>query len=234
MAGPGHGAPGVLGPRLPGGDLFRGLSRQEPRRGRAAALLPAVLVSRRHRQPLHARDARIDPRRRRTRLRAVARLRRCIRQPRADRRSGGRRRRGRDRPARHLVAHLEVPQPDSRRRGAAGAQPERLQDQQPDAARAHHPRGAARTCSAATAGRRTSSRAPIPTRCTRPWPRRSTAASPRSARRSAKRAASGSAHRVRWPMIVLRSPKGWTAPREVDGHQLEGLVACASGTRSPT
>lgn len=29
--------------------------------------------------------------------------------------------------------------------------------------------------------------------------------------------------RPRWPMIVLRSPKGWTAPREVDGHFLEGF-----------
>lgn len=26
-----------------------------------------------------------------------------------------------------------------------------------------------------------------------------------------------------WPMIVLRSPKGWTAPRDVDGHHLEGF-----------
>ena len=26
----------------------------------------------------------------------------------------------------------------------------------------------------------------------------------------------------RWPMIVLRSPKGWTGPREVDGQQVEG------------
>ncbi|MFJ5486279.1 phosphoketolase [Hansschlegelia beijingensis] len=26
----------------------------------------------------------------------------------------------------------------------------------------------------------------------------------------------------RWPMIVLRSPKGWTGPKEVDGHQVEG------------
>jgi xylulose-5-phosphate/fructose-6-phosphate phosphoketolase len=26
----------------------------------------------------------------------------------------------------------------------------------------------------------------------------------------------------RWPMIVLRSPKGWTCPKEVDGHPLEG------------
>jgi xylulose-5-phosphate/fructose-6-phosphate phosphoketolase len=33
----------------------------------------------------------------------------------------------------------------------------------------------------------------------------------------------GKAFRPRWPMIILRSPKGWTAPREVDGHYLEGF-----------
>jgi xylulose-5-phosphate/fructose-6-phosphate phosphoketolase len=33
----------------------------------------------------------------------------------------------------------------------------------------------------------------------------------------------GKAFRPRWPMVVLRSPKGWTAPREVDGHYLEGF-----------
>ena len=34
---------------------------------------------------------------------------------------------------------------------------------------------------------------------------------------------SGKAFRPFWPMIVLRSPKGWTAPRDVDGHYLEGF-----------
>jgi xylulose-5-phosphate/fructose-6-phosphate phosphoketolase len=33
----------------------------------------------------------------------------------------------------------------------------------------------------------------------------------------------GKAVRPRWPMIVLRSPKGWTSPRKVDGHYLEGF-----------
>jgi len=33
---------------------------------------------------------------------------------------------------------------------------------------------------------------------------------------------SGKAARPRWPMIVLRSPKGWTGPAEVDGHKVEG------------
>ncbi len=32
----------------------------------------------------------------------------------------------------------------------------------------------------------------------------------------------GVAGRPRWPMIVLRAPKGWTAPAELDGHKLEG------------
>ena len=35
--------------------------------------------------------------------------------------------------------------------------------------------------------------------------------------------ASGKASRARWPMIVLRSPKGWTGPKEVDGHKVEGF-----------
>ena len=32
----------------------------------------------------------------------------------------------------------------------------------------------------------------------------------------------GCTQRPRWPMIVFRSPKGWTGPREVDGVKIEG------------
>ena len=32
----------------------------------------------------------------------------------------------------------------------------------------------------------------------------------------------GVAKRARWPMIVLRSPKGWTCPKEIDRHKVEG------------
>jgi xylulose-5-phosphate/fructose-6-phosphate phosphoketolase len=35
--------------------------------------------------------------------------------------------------------------------------------------------------------------------------------------------ASGIPGRPRWPMIVLRSPKGWTGPAEVDGKKVEGF-----------
>jgi xylulose-5-phosphate/fructose-6-phosphate phosphoketolase len=33
----------------------------------------------------------------------------------------------------------------------------------------------------------------------------------------------GRASRPRWPMIVLRTPKGWGAPLDVNGHRLEGF-----------
>ena len=32
----------------------------------------------------------------------------------------------------------------------------------------------------------------------------------------------GKAERPRWPMIVLRAPKGWTGPKEIAGHKVEG------------
>ncbi len=39
-------------------------------------------------------------------------------------------------------------------------------------------------------------------------------------RRAAR--ANGASGRPRWPMIVLRTPKGWTGPKEVDGVPVEG------------
>ena len=36
------------------------------------------------------------------------------------------------------------------------------------------------------------------------------------------RAGNGPARRPRWPMIVLRTPKGWTGPKRVDGKAMEG------------
>jgi xylulose-5-phosphate/fructose-6-phosphate phosphoketolase len=37
-----------------------------------------------------------------------------------------------------------------------------------------------------------------------------------------QRARGGDTGRPRWPMIVLRTPKGWTGPQSVDGVQVEG------------
>lgn len=33
----------------------------------------------------------------------------------------------------------------------------------------------------------------------------------------------GKAQRAHWPVIILRTPKGWTGPAEVDGHKVEGF-----------
>ncbi len=42
----------------------------------------------------------------------------------------------------------------------------------------------------------------------------------RSIQEEARR--TGEAKRPRWPMVVLRTPKGWTAPAEIDHHMVEG------------
>jgi xylulose-5-phosphate/fructose-6-phosphate phosphoketolase len=45
----------------------------------------------------------------------------------------------------------------------------------------------------------------------------------RAIQAKARMAAPGSpVERPRWPMIILRTPKGWTCPKEIDGHKLEG------------
>jgi xylulose-5-phosphate/fructose-6-phosphate phosphoketolase len=38
----------------------------------------------------------------------------------------------------------------------------------------------------------------------------------------AKARAGGEPERPRWPMLVLRAPKGWTGPKEIGGHRIEG------------
>ena len=38
-----------------------------------------------------------------------------------------------------------------------------------------------------------------------------------------KARAAGKATMPRWPMIILRTPKGWTGPKEVDGKKVEGF-----------
>ena len=78
-------------------------------------------------------------------------------------------------------------------------------------------------CSSATATPRISSRAAIRRACTRRWRRRWSSACWTSAKSRNEARRTGQAVRPRWPMIILRSPKGWTAPRQVDGHYLEGF-----------
>jgi len=44
----------------------------------------------------------------------------------------------------------------------------------------------------------------------------------RRIQKQARRVGAAQAKRPRWPMIVLRSPKGWTGPAQVDGLPVEG------------
>ncbi len=45
----------------------------------------------------------------------------------------------------------------------------------------------------------------------------------REIQENARKGAAASATRPQWPMIVLRTPKGWTCPKELDGKRLEGF-----------
>jgi len=45
----------------------------------------------------------------------------------------------------------------------------------------------------------------------------------RSIQTQARRPGNTKLSRPRWPMIILRTPKGWTGPKEVDGHKVEGF-----------
>ena len=107
---------GAGGAGLPRGHLHRGVSADQPGRGGDEAPVHAVQLPRRHPEPRRSRDAGLDPRGRRAGLRAVARLRRGLRQPRPHRRRGRRRRRSGDRSARHQLALEQVPEPGAGRR----------------------------------------------------------------------------------------------------------------------
>ena len=110
-SGPGHGGPAPW--PAPGSTAPTARSTPTSRRTSAGMqrLFRQFSLPRRHPQPRRARDARLDPRGRRARLRASPRLRRRLRQPRPGRRVRRRRRRGRDGAARDQLALEQVPRP---------------------------------------------------------------------------------------------------------------------------
>ena len=112
----------------------------------------------------------------------------------------------------------------TRRRRPADPASERLQDRQPDGARPDPGARAARAVRRlrlAAADRHVASSTNRRQTRTSGSRRRSTRRSTTSAR-SRTRPADGATERPRWPMLILRTPKGWTGPREVDGVQIEG------------
>src|SRR5438445_9215687 len=160
--------------RVARGDLERDLPRGRTGRRRDAAAVPPVLDALRRAQPRQPAGARLNPRRGRAELCPLARVRGRVRQSGAARRRGRRRWRGGNRSAGGVVEGDQLPQSVARRRGAAGAASQRLQDREPDGARAQE-RG----------------RAPLPVPRTRlravPRRRRRTGAGARRARRDARR-----------------------------------------------
>ena len=174
VSGPGHGGPAVVANTYLEGtysEIYPNISQDEAglRKLFVQFSFPGGI-------PSHASPEMpgLDPRRRRAGLFAQPFVRGGVRQSRSHRRLRRRRRRGGNRPAGHRVAFQQVSRSGHRRRGAADPAPERLQDCQ---SRPSSPASRARnwnSCSAAMAGRPTSSRATSPGRCTRRWRRRST------------------------------------------------------------
>ena len=230
VTGPGHGGPGVVATAYLEGTYSERYAHVTGRRRGHEGAVPAVLLPRRHPQPRRAGDPGLDPRGRRARLRARARLRRGLRQPGPAGRLRDRRRRGRDRSAVRVVAGEQVRPPGQRRHRAADPAPQRLQDRQldgdgPDPRGGAAPAaGGARPPALRRRGRVRRTKTPWPS--TSGWPRRWTRSSPRSPGSAPTPRSSstprGAVDRPRWPALVLRTPKGWTGPHEVDGKLVEG------------
>ena len=148
---------------------------------------------------------------------------RRLRQSGSDRCLRRRRRRGGNRAAVRILAFQQISEPSDGRRGAADPASQWLQDRQSDRARPDERRRADVASSPATATNRCLWSVRSPPLCTSRWRGRSTTRSIGS--ETIQAAARGAAifKRPRWPMIVLRSPKGWTGPKEVDGKKVEGF-----------
>ena len=218
VCGPGHGGPGMVANTWLEGtysEVYPEIGRTRTACGRLFRQFsfPGGIPS--HAAP---ETPGLDQRGRRAGLRARPRLRRRLRQPRPGGGVRDRRRRGRDRPARRGVALEQVPRPRAPTgRCCRSCTSTGTRSPTPPCSPAS-PTTSSGRCSRATATASTWWRATTRRPSTAPWPTRSTpcfdeiAASPsrRGGRASRRRAPSA---RPRWPMIVLRTPKGWTGPR---------------------
>ena len=135
----------------------------------------------------------------------------------------------RNRPARDLLALQQIPEPDPRRRGPADPASQRLQDQQSDRARPHLARGTGESVRGLRLDAVLRRRLRSATACTRNGchPRALRARDSGAFKQEARK--SGTATRPRWPMIVLRTPKGWTGPKRSGRPQGRRLLAGAPG-----
>ena len=191
------------------------------RRGHAPAV-PPILVAGRRAESCGPARARLDQRRRRARLLAGACVRRGVRQSRSDCRVRDRRRRGGNRAARRRMEGRKVSEPDARRRGAADPPSERLQNFRSHRVRPRRRRGPARACSKGHGYEVHFVEGDDPPKMHREFAATldQCYATIRAIQTDAR--ANGLRKRPTWPAIVLRSLKGWTGPKVVDGVQIEG------------
>ncbi len=231
LAGPGHGGPALVAAGYLEGTYTEIYPDVTPGRGRDAAAVPAVLQPGRHPEPrvgdhararstraassgyvlVHAFGAVMDN----PDLLAIAVV------------GDGEAETG---PARGLLEGRLLPQPRTRRRRPADPAPQRRQDLRADRARAQGPRRRYAACSRATATTSSRSRAPTCPACTTASPPRSPTAWTRIRDiQTAARDGAWDGARPHWPLIVLRSPKGWTGPDAVDGVTGHRHVALAPG-----
>jgi xylulose-5-phosphate/fructose-6-phosphate phosphoketolase len=221
MAGPGHGAPGVLGPVYLEGTYSEIYPDKSEDEDRDAALLQAVFLPRPHRQPRHPGNPGSIHEGGELGY-SLPRLRQHFGQPRADHLLRGGRWGSGNRPPGHRLAFQQVHQSGSGWGSAACSEPERLQDCQP-----HHSGPHLREeLEALFTGY---GYTPYIVEGSDPAEMHQKMAAVmedcvlkiKEIQRDAR--VHGNVYRPRWPMIVLRTPKGWTGPQEVDGHKVEGF-----------
>ena len=230
VTGPGHGGPGVVANAYLEGTYSELYPHVGAGRSRPARALPPVLVPGRHPEPCRPRDARVDPRGRRARLRA--RTRRSA-PPSTTRTCSWHAwsATARPRPGPLAASWHSTKFLNPRRDGAVlpilhlngwkidnPTVLSRIPDEELLALFEGYGWRAE-----LVGGRRAGSGAPGVRRRARPGARRHRRAAARGARARRRRA------RPHWPMIVLRTPKGWTGPKEVDGAAGRGHVALAPG-----
>ena len=222
---PGHG-----GEHLAGGHLHASATRRRPRRGRHGAAVPPVLLPRRHPQPRRAGDAGLDPRGRRAGVRAEPRLRRRVRQPGPAGRLRDRRRRGGDRAA---GGQLALRTSSSTRPATARCCRSCTSTATRSPTRRCWPGSPRTSCSTCMRGYgyqpylvAGDDPAQVHQHARRDA---GPGAATRSPRSSGGPAPDGVVERPRWPMIVLRTPKGWTGPKRGRRHAGRGHLARPPG-----
>ena len=112
--------------------------------------------------------------------------------------------------------------PAHRRRRAADPPPERLQDREPDRSSRGSPREELESLFVGYGYKPYFVEGDDPPTMHRQMAETLDAGRRRDRRDpAATRARTATRERPRWPMIVLRTPKGWTGPKEVDGQKTE-------------